>query len=329
MDRWLLHHDLRAPDFATSRVRLYAEALDMTAWAEARGCPRVVLSEHHGVDDGYLPSPFVFGAAVAARTSRIRIMVSALVLTLHDPIATAEDVTVLDTVSGGRVELTVVPGYVADEFAMFGIGFATRGTEFEEKLTAFATALTGAPTTYRGRTVTVTPPPVQRPRPFLIVGDGAPKRAARLGDAYLPAVPDEALAEAYVDECRRLGKGDGILLWPTGPMWVFVTDDPDRSWAELGPHVLHEANGYGRWASAVPGSSPFVPAASVDELRRSGRFAVVTPDECVSLARALDRRSALQLKPLVGGLDPDLGWRSLELFVDRVLPALAEPPTPS
>jgi len=48
----------------------------------------------------------------------------------------------------------------------------------------------------------------------------------------------------------------------------------------------------------------------------------------VTLARALDWRSALQLKPLVGGLDPDLGWRSLELFVDRVLPALVEPPTP-
>ena len=325
MDNWLVHHDLRAPGFGTPRVRLYAEALDMTVWAESRGCPRVVLSEHHGVDDGYLPSPFVFGAAVAARTSAIRIMVSALVLTLHDPFAVAEDVAVLDTLSAGRVELTVVPGYVAEEFAMFGVPFDGRGALFEAKLEAFTTALTGAPATYRGRTVTVTPPTVQRPRPFVIVGGGAPRRAARLGDAFLPAVPDEALAAAYVAECRRLGKGDGILLWPSGPMWVFVTEDPDRTWAELGPHALHEANGYGRWAAAVPGASPFRPATSVEELRHSGQFAVVTPDECVALARDLDQRSALQLKPLVGGLDPDLGWRSLELFADRVLPALAGP----
>ncbi len=326
MDNWLVHHDLRAPGFGTPRVRLYAEALAMTAWAESRGCPRVVLSEHHGVADGYLPSPFVFGAAVAARTSTIRIMVSALVLTLHDPFSIAEDVAVLDTLSDGRVELTVVPGYVAEEFAMFGVPFDGRGALFEEKLEAFTTALTGGPATYRDRTVTVTPPPVQRPRPFVIVGGGAPRRAARLGDAYLPAVPDEALAEAYVAECRRLGKGDGILLWPTGPMWVFVTDDPDRAWAELGPHALHEANGYGRWAAAVPGSSPFRPAESVEELRASGRYAVVTPEECVALVRTLDPRSALQLKPLVGGLDPDVGWRSLELFADRVLPALDAPP---
>ncbi len=297
----------------------------MTAWAESRGCPRVVLSEHHGVDDGYLPSPFVFGAAVAARTSTIRIMVSALVLTLRDPIATAEDVAVLDILSDGRVELTVVPGYVADEFAMFGVPFDGRGALFEEKLEALTGALGGGPTTYRGRTVTVTPPPVQRPRPFVIVGGAAPRRAARLGDAFLPAVPDAALGEAYVAECRRLGKGDGILLWPSGPMWVFVTDDPDRSWAELGPHALHEANGYGRWAAAAPGASPYRTVDSVDELRASGRYAVVTPEECVALARDLDPRSALQLKPLVGGLDPDLGWRSLELFADRVLPALAAP----
>ena len=328
MENWLLHHDLRAPDFATPRVRLYAEALAMTAWAEGAGCPRVVLSEHHGVDDGYLPSPFVFGAAVAARTSTIRIMISALVLTLRDPFATAEDVAVLDIVSDGRVELTVVPGYVAEEFAMFGVPFEGRGALFEEKLAAFTTALTGAPSTYRGRTVTVTPSPVQRPRPFLIVGGGAPKRAARMGDAYLPAVPDESLGEAYVAECRRLGKGDGILLWPAGPMWVFVTQDPDRSWAQLGPHALHEANGYGRWAAAAPGANPWVPVDTVDDLRQSGRYAVVTPEECVALANDLDPRAALQLKPLVAGLDPDLGWESLELFVDRVLPALAATPAP-
>jgi len=326
-DNWLVHHDLRAPGFGTPRVRLYAEALAMTTWAEEHGCPRVVLSEHHGVEDGYLPAPFVFGAAVAARTSTIRIMVSALVLTLHDPFAMAEEVAVLDALSAGRVELTVVPGYVEEEFAMFGIPFHERGARFEAALEAFTTALTGAPATFGGRTATVTPGPTQRPRPLVIVGGAAPRRAARLGDAFLPAVPDPALGDAYVAECRRLGKGDGILLWPSGPMWVFVTEDPDRTWGELGPHALHEANGYGRWAAAAPGASPYRPVDSVDELRESGRFAVVTPDECVALARDLDPLAALQLKPLVAGLDPDLGWRSLELFVDRVLPSLADPPS--
>jgi alkanesulfonate monooxygenase SsuD/methylene tetrahydromethanopterin reductase-like flavin-dependent oxidoreductase (luciferase family) len=221
------------------------------------------------------------------------------------------------------VELTVVPGYVPEEFTMFDVPFDRRGTIFEEKLAALAAALTGEAFTYRGREVTVTPSTVQRPRPFLIVGGSAPKRAARFGDAYLPALPDQRLADAYVAECRRLGKGDGILLWPDGPMWVFVTDDPERSWSELGPHALHEARAYARMATAVPGASPWTPVEGVDELRDSGLYAVVTPEECVALAQRLDPRAALNLKPLVSGLDPALGWRSLELFVERVAPALA------
>jgi hypothetical protein len=106
-------------------------------------------------------------------------------------------------------------------------------------------------------------------------------------------------------------------------MWVFVTDDPDRSWAELGPHALHEANSYARWAAAAPGANPWTPVDNVEELRRSGRYAVVTPEECIELAHRLDPRAALSLKPLVAGIDPAIGWRSLELFVDRVAPAIA------
>jgi hypothetical protein len=144
-----------------------------------------------------------------------------------------------------------------------------------------------------------------------------------LGDAYLPPVPDQALADSYVAECRRLGKGDGILLWPDGPMWVFVSEDPERSWAQIGPHAVHETNGYGAWSAYDPGSNPWREVTTVDEVRSAGLYAVVTPDECVALAGSLDSRSGLKLKPLVGGLDPAIGWPSLELFVDKVLPRLA------
>jgi len=319
---WVLHHDLRAPDFATPRPRLYREAIEMCAWADARGCPRVVISEHHGSDDGYLPSPFVFGAGVAARTRRVRIMISALVLTLRHPVGAAEDALVLDVMSDGRVELTVVAGYVPTEFAMFGVDYDRRGSLFSEKVAVFLRALTGEPFEYRGTTVRVTPPPVQRPRPMVVFGGSSPRRAARLGDAYVPPRPDPALAAAYHDECRKLGKGEGYLVWPDGPVWVFVTEDPERSWAQIGPHALHETNGYGAWSVFEPGANPWRPAQSVDEVRRAGLYAVVTPDECVTLARGLDPRAGLTLKPLVGGLDPDLGWPSLELFVNQVVPRL-------
>ncbi len=323
MTGWIVHHDLRTPPFGAPREAIYAEALAMTTWVESRGCPRVAISEHHGSPDGYLPSPVVFAAAVAARTERIRILISALVLTLRDPVSTAEDVAVCDILSGGRLEVTVVPGYVAEEFARAGIDFERRGRLFDEKLAVFRAALSGEPFIHDGRTLTVTPPPQQRPHPFLIVGGRAAKRAARLGDAFLPAVADPELGRRYVDECRRLGRGDGVLLWPGGPRWVFVTDDPERSWAELGPHVLHEAADYARMGRNVPGANPWGPVETVADIRASGGYAVVTPEECRVLAAGLDRRSALTVKPLVAGLDPAVGWRSLELFADEVAPYLA------
>jgi alkanesulfonate monooxygenase SsuD/methylene tetrahydromethanopterin reductase-like flavin-dependent oxidoreductase (luciferase family) len=251
---WVLHHDLRAPDFGTPRPELYRQAIDMCAWADGHGCPRVVVSEHHGSTDGYLPSPFVFGAAVAARTEQMRIMISALVLTLRDPVSAAEDALELDVVSGGRLELTLAAGYVEAENKMFGVPFAGRGAVFAEKAEAFVQALTGEPFIYQGRTIRITPGPVQRPRPFVVFGGSAPKRAARSGDAYLPPLPDQVLADAYVAECRRLGKGDGILLWPDGPMWVFVTDDHERSWAQIVPmpSTKPTATGRGRWAIREP-----------------------------------------------------------------------------
>src|ERR1700722_8749850 len=174
---------------------------------------------------------------------------------------------------------------------MFGVPYRDRGAVFEEKGTAFVAALTGEPFAYQGRTIRVTPGPVQRPRPFVVFGGAAPKRAARLGDASLPPVPDQSLADTYVAECRRLGKGDGLLLWPDGPMWVFVTDDPERSWAQIGRHAVHETNGYGAGGANEPRASPWRPVTSVDEVRAAGLYAVVTPEECVTLARSLDSRS--------------------------------------
>jgi hypothetical protein len=57
---------------------------------------------------------------------------------------------------------------------------------------------------------------------------------------------------------------------------------------------------------------------SIEELKASGGYAVVTPDECIALGK---QYGSILLHPLMGGLDPDVSWRSLELYVNKVLPA--------
>src|SRR4051812_33320623 len=114
---FLMRFDFRAPG-PTPMADLYAAALDMVEWADGRACLSVVVSEHHASDDGYLPSPLVIAAAMAARTSTVPLGIAALLLLMYDPIKLAEDLNVLDHLSRGRVSPIIGLGYRPEEFAM-------------------------------------------------------------------------------------------------------------------------------------------------------------------------------------------------------------------
>jgi alkanesulfonate monooxygenase SsuD/methylene tetrahydromethanopterin reductase-like flavin-dependent oxidoreductase (luciferase family) len=305
---WTLHFDLRAPAFGAPATELYATALEMAAWADERDVTAVVLSEHHASEDGYLPSPFVLAAAVAARTARCFVSVNALALTLHDPLRAAEDALVVDQLAAGRFTITVVPGYVRREFELFGVDHATRGAAFEAKLPVFIEALCGRRE--------VGPAPASRPRPLVFVGGGSPaaaRRAARWGDGFSPARPDDRLRAAYVAECQRLGRVPGPVFAHHGPMALFVAEDPVAYRAAIEPHIRHELDSYGTWAADDAGS----PYAGVGP-----EIAVLTPDDCLALAGSLPAGSTLLFKPLLAGLPPAMAWPSLELFAAKVLPNL-------
>jgi alkanesulfonate monooxygenase SsuD/methylene tetrahydromethanopterin reductase-like flavin-dependent oxidoreductase (luciferase family) len=244
---------------------------------------------------------------------------------LVDPIRAAEEILVVDNLSNGRVDVITVMGYVRHEFEMFGESFAGRARLYEERLETLCAAVTGETFRSRDRPVTVTPAPVQRPRPAILVGGAVPaaaRRAARLGDGFAPAVDEPDLYDLYLSERRRLGKPPGRLLRMGGPLFVHVSDDPDRDWEQIAPHALHDMNSYARWAAEANANTGFRPVADRHALRQTGVYAVVTPHECVALGRRLGPDRTLYLHPLMGGLAPDLGWASLEFFTTQVLPEL-------
>src|SRR5258706_6224904 len=114
-----IRFDLRVPSFAaTTHAELYQACLDQCAWADALGLDVVVLSEHHGVDDGYLPAPLTLAAAIAGRTRRIRITIAAVLVPLHDPVRLAEQLAVLDLASDSRVSVVARLGYRQEEIQM-------------------------------------------------------------------------------------------------------------------------------------------------------------------------------------------------------------------
>ena len=82
-----MRHDFRAPAFGPATTReIYAAALEQYRWADAQGWDMAVLSEHHGIDDGWLPAPLTMAGIILGSTPRIPVFVSASILPLHDPV---------------------------------------------------------------------------------------------------------------------------------------------------------------------------------------------------------------------------------------------------
>ncbi|GAA3067024.1 LLM class flavin-dependent oxidoreductase [Streptomyces glomeratus] len=298
----------------------YRAALEMAAYADDHGVTTVQTEEHHGVADNWLPSPFAFAGAVFGATRRLTVTVSAAIGPLYDPLRLAEDIAVLDLLSGGRLVTVAGIGYRPEEYALFDVEWKRRGQLQDELLETLLRAWTGEEFRHRGRTVRLTPRPYTRPHPLLLVGGSskaAARRAARLGLPFFPSAHLPELEAYYRERLVEYGTEGWTMMPAAETPLLHLVEDPDRAWAEYGAHFLHEARTYASWQSGDIRSAVRSAATTVRELRAEGVYRMVTPDECLALG--LDSHV---LHPLAGGMPLDEGWRSLHLFCERVLPRL-------
>ncbi|MGW7013761.1 LLM class flavin-dependent oxidoreductase, partial [Streptomyces sp. NPDC054951] len=294
----------------------YRAALEMAAYADECGVTTVQTEEHHGAENNWLPSPFAFAGAVLGATRRLAVTVSAVIGPLHDPLRLAEDIAVLDLLSGGRLVTVAGIGYRPEEYDRAGVDWKRRGRLQDELLDTLLKAWTGEEFEYRGRTVRVTPRPSSAPHPLLLVGGSskaAARRAARLGLPFFPSAHLPELEAYYKERLVEYGTEGWTMMPAAETPLLHIAEDPDRAWAEYGEHFLHEARTYASWQSGEIRSAVRSAAGSVQELRDEGVYRILTPDECV--AQGLDN---LVLHPLAGGMPTAEGWRGLRLFCEDV-----------
>lgn len=321
--------DFRAPGAAPrERHAMFARALDLVEYAESSGHDAVMVSEHHGSEDGYLPSPLPVAAAFAARTRTIPITVSALIVNLYDPVRLAEDIAVVDLLSGGRVSYVFALGYRPEEYALYRRPWTSRGQDTEAALELVLDALRTQRVDRAGRVGAVTPAPMSRPHPFAYYGGGTPtaaRRAARLGLNFQPQIADESLRDLYRAECERLGRRPGhVMMPPPGPATVFCAADPDAFWARYGHHLLADARGYAAWQqSGTVSSHVFDGSTTTEELRAAGTYLVDTPDGLVRRCRQ-GSLPVITAHPLCAGMPEEPSWDSMRLLGEVVVPALRE-----
>ena len=263
----------RQPDPA-----FYAERLEEAVLAEQLGLAAVWGSEHHAVEDGHLSQQLPFLAAVAARTSRIRLGTGVLLLPLYRPREVAEQAGVVDLIAGGRLVLGLGGGWVEREFDAFEVDRSRRGRLLEEKLAVLRRALAeGWPPTARRRRPARRPPLAPAGRPAPVPRRDRPKaldRVARLADGWfaLAHYRWQKTAEAWpvlAEALERARPGDGFPV--VVGVHLRVSDDPERTWAtELAPAVAYQLDRYGDWATDrdQPRPDPIDPG----RLKRSAVF---------------------------------------------------------
>lgn len=320
----VLTYDMCAPEFGAPAPELYAAALDQVAWADEAGFDLVGLGEHHASADGYNPSPLVVACAMAGRSRRIRLRPSVLLAPFYDPLKLAEDAAVAQLVSGGRLILGVGGGYRPAEFEMFGRQLSQRWRAVGDLCRLLRLAWSGDPFEWQGRRCHVTPR--ADPAPPIVLGGSTPaaaRRAAHIADGWLPPL-DPSLWTPYREECVKIGKPDPGPYPSQGPIFLWITDDPEAAWETLMPHVLHQIRMYERWTREAFGKAagPYAGEPDADCARRNPAYRVLTPGQALELAESLGPDGVLYLNPLMAGIDPRYAREMLDLYEREVHPHL-------
>lgn len=297
--------------------------LDLGETAEQAGFKKAWISEHHFVEDSYLPSVQTFASALGARTSSISIGTGIALAPFFDPIRLAESSAVIDRITGGRYELGLAIGWTDEEFRVFDVDKRKRVPHTEDRIEIARKAWNEGSFSYDGRLydytdVSVYPKP-DSPIPIWLGGtvDAAVKRAGRMADGYIatPTPIDELKRRQQLLE-EASSEPTDLAEW----RYAFVAENEDP-WDDVKQHVWYIKRQYIEWATGD--SQPYeLPPEMEDELR----------EECL-IGSASEVRDRLQTRRdrlgddyrfvarmTLPGLSAERIRESIRIFGEEVIP---------
>ena len=225
------------PDSGVSDQILYGEILEQVVWLDQMGADLVWFTEHHFVDDGYLPSWIPVAGAMASITKHVRFGTDICLMPFNHPLRLAEDLAVLDNLSGGRVEVGLGMGYAPHEFKGFGFPVSRRVSLMEEGIEVLQKCFSGERFSYQGKRyqfedVVITPGYVQDGGPPLWVAamsKAGALRAAKYDTNFLPQGLKAKSFDPWVEKLKDTDRDPrdyrvGIIRS------ILVTEDRDKDW---------------------------------------------------------------------------------------------------
>jgi alkanesulfonate monooxygenase SsuD/methylene tetrahydromethanopterin reductase-like flavin-dependent oxidoreductase (luciferase family) len=343
-----LHYQL--PCFgAQSPVQRYRDTLEQSVHAEALGFESVwPVEQHFNADLSITPAPLLLLAALAERTTVLRLGVAIILLPLSHPLRVAEEIATLDVLSNGRVEFGIGRGSIPSHFAGFGVPQAESRERFAEAVEVVVQAWTRERVSHHGRffnvdDLCVVPKPVQQPHPPIRAAASTAETLEYLGRmgyqifAATPTNPFPKLGPAlqiYRQARKKAGHPDNGPDDVTLALPVFVGEDRAQIRQLMEPSINHYLQTVaGIYRSAVERSQTTTVPARVE------RFGRVTYEQaCQSMAIYEEPAACVERLQRVreeynvgriicwfntGGMVPHLQvMRSMELFAARVMPHL-------
>lgn len=326
-------------------VRIFEESVEQAVAGEELGYHGFWLAEHHWTDYGICPSPPVLGAAIAARTQKIRIGVGVAILPYHDPRRLAEDYAMLDVLSNGRLDLGVGRGYAPLEFNGFGVPMDESRERFDEALAIMEGLWGNEDFTYKGKYhsvdgVTLYPRPVQDPIPVWLaaVSPDSFVKVGRSGRQFLSApqiTPIDKSREnyqTYLDEYRAAGHPERDLVLPMQrPVYAAAT--PEAAYKEPSESYMYylaknadqlkDAHKAGDSYRFYEHAERNIRRTEYDDVYEKGLLLFGDPERLIGQIEHLQEQ--LGLTDLIcwmniGGVQHDLVLKSMEIFANEVMP---------
>ena len=312
----------------------FQEALKESVYGEELGFDSVWLEEHHSIRNHYWPAPLMALAGIATRTSRIVLGTDISVLPFYHPVRAAEDIVMLDIISGGRTIFGAAIGYRPPEFELYGVSLNDRGARYVEMLKIMRALWTQDRVEYHGKFFQVLGNIEPRPeRPPLVWlggwGELSLKRAAQLGDAWVPG-PTANLEKLLTAQQQYhkflIEAGQDPAAYPR-PVTreVVIAEKSQHAWelAEKYLMVNYRDEYGGGWKHPLIGSEDSTP---VDQLQALGqdRFIIGNPEECVTkIKRFIDTfgMDHLICRMYFPGMPHSHIMTELKLLASEVFPA--------
>jgi alkanesulfonate monooxygenase SsuD/methylene tetrahydromethanopterin reductase-like flavin-dependent oxidoreductase (luciferase family) len=322
-------YDFRnTPESGMDMPSLYAAIMDQIVMLDGLGLDLVWFTEHHFLDDGYLPSWVPMAGAIAARTKHVRLSSDVCLLPFNHPVRLAEDLAVLDNISNGRIEVGVGMGYAPHEFRGFGLPVSRRVSLTDEGIEVLRHCFTGEKFSFHGKRydfddVVIRPRYVQPGGPPLWIAamsEAGAQRAARNDGNFLPQGARSMVLDPWRATLKASGRNPdnyrvGIIRS------CLVTDDAERDWPAVRAAERYRGQIYRSFnkdESAAGGVSGNTREASIPQT-----WVVGNVEHCVKELTSFVHEygiTDLVTWAVPPGMRPDQMNGSLERFVRDVAP---------